>query len=172
MIKKIFGQKFRTLTLKYSQSNFFDRGIISNSGTLFYAIPRLKLLYRIGPCSHPLYHLSNRALVIQEIFYLNMFILSEIHYYICYYWRTTLHIIFVLWSSLLICIRGTLTVVVQTADRLLHRLSVIWTATAAARFQSSYILFLLNIIFNFCGFLAEHISLSLVCKEFTKEALM
>ena len=36
-------------TLKYSQSNFFDRGTIGNLGTLFYTSQRLKLLYRIGP---------------------------------------------------------------------------------------------------------------------------
>ena len=37
-------------TLMYYQSNFFDRGTISNLGTLFYTSPKLKLLYRIGPC--------------------------------------------------------------------------------------------------------------------------
>ena len=38
-------------TLKYWQSNFFDRGTISNLGTLFYTNQRLKLFYRIGPWS-------------------------------------------------------------------------------------------------------------------------
>ena len=49
MIKKLFGQNLGHHTLKYSESNFFDRG------NLFYASQRLKLLYRIGPWSLSLF---------------------------------------------------------------------------------------------------------------------
>ena len=35
--------------LKYSPGNFFDRGTISNLGTLFYASQRFELFYRVGP---------------------------------------------------------------------------------------------------------------------------
>ena len=47
--RKSFVRILVHYTLKYLLSYFFDRGTISNLGTLFYTSQRLKLLYRIGP---------------------------------------------------------------------------------------------------------------------------
>ena len=49
MVKKIFGEKFRTLQPKVFISNFFDSHTVGNLGTLIYTSQRLKLFYRIGP---------------------------------------------------------------------------------------------------------------------------
>ena len=77
-------------TLKYSPCNFFDRGTISNLGTLFYTSQRLKLLYKIGPWTISFCKKSGFVLHIDVAKRFDR-ILNSFHFYrVCLMWPARL----------------------------------------------------------------------------------